>query len=191
MTNKTHQWYALHTKPKAEYKVASALKQSGFEVFLPEIVSKQNDKMVKAPFFPCYLFMAGNLNEVRASVWKWIPGLRYIVTSGSQPVRLPADVIQIIKTRLDGLNAKVENSPASGCFEPGDTVRITSGPLSDMVAVFDGPTEPSRRVHVLLKVLDFQRRIQLNATDIEKVTEPTTNQKRLRRTRGRGRRIKH
>ena len=105
LTNKTHQWYALHTKPKAEYKVASALKQSGFEIYLPEITKTEKDKTIMAPFFPCYLFMAANLDEVSSSTWRWIPGLRYIVNNGSQPVRLPADVIRLIKTRLENLNA--------------------------------------------------------------------------------------
>ncbi len=193
MTNNTHRWYALHTKPKAEYKVANVLEQSGFEIFLPEITTKENNKTITAPFFPCYLFMAANLDEVSSSTWRWIPGLRHIVTNGSQPVHLPADVIRLIKTRLETINVLTQNDPQDGHnFEPGDTVRITHGPLRDMVAVFEGPTRPNRRVHVLLQVLDYHRRVQLNATDLEKVTEGMAKpQKRPRRTRGRGRRIRH
>lgn len=193
MTNNTHQWYALHTKPKAEYKVASALKESGFEIFLPELIQKQNSKTSSAPFFPCYLFMAANLHEVSASTWRWIPGLRQIVTSGSQPLPLPADVIRLIQTRLETLNKQAANETLAGHgFQPGDSVRITHGPLRDMVAVFDGPTQPSRRVHVLLQVLDYHRRVQLDVTDLEKLAEPVPQPaKRPRRTRGRGRRIRH
>jgi transcription antitermination factor NusG len=193
MTNNTHQWYALHTKAKAEYKVAAALEQSGFEIFLPEITTQENSKTITVPFFPCYLFMAANLDEVRASTWRWIPGLRHIVTSGSQPVHLPADVIRLIKTRLQELSAQTPaEAQADHGFQPGDTVRITHGPLRDMVAIFEGPTRPSRRVHVLLQVLDYHRRIQLQATDLEKVAEVAAKpHKRPRRTRGRGRRIRH
>lgn len=193
MTNNTHQWYALHTKPKAEYKVAAALEQSGFEIFLPEITTQENNQTITAPFFPGYLFMAANFDEVPASTWRWIPGLCHIVTSGSQPAHLPADVIWLIKTRLQELNGQASaGAQADHSFQPGDTVRITQGPLRDMVAVFEGPTRPSRRVHVLLQVLDYHRRVQLQATDLEKVAEAAAKpQKRPRRTRGRGRRIRH
>lgn len=193
MTEKTHQWYALHTKAKAEYRVASALEQTGFEIFLPEITTIENTKAVKRPFFPCYLFMRANLNEVRASIWHQIPGLRFIVTNGYDPVHLPHSVIQFIQAKLEKLNSLAHKSPqANYYFQPGEPVRITSGPLSDMVAVFEGPTRPSQRVHVLLQVLNYQRRIQLDAANLEKVGEPTHKpSKRPRRTRGRGRRIKH
>ena len=102
-------------------------------------------------------------------------------------------MIRLIKNQLDSLNSQAHSQrSAETYFEPGDSVRITHGPLRDMVAVFEGPTRPSRRVHVLLQVLDYQRRIQLSANDLEKITDPTHQpRKRPRRTRGRGRRIKH
>ncbi len=194
MTNQKHQWYTLYTKPHAEYKVASALEQTGLEIFLPEIHKRKKGEILKTPFFPCYLFMAANMNSMISSVWKWTPGLRYMVTIGSQPVHLPSEVIRLIKTKLEELNAKVGNSYAADAdlFTKGDQVRIINGPLRDMVGIFEGPTQPSKRVRVLLTVLEYQRRIQLNATDIEKVLDPIQgSKKRRRRTRGRGRRIKH
>lgn len=193
MANQKHQWYTLYTKPHAEYKVASALEQSGLEIFLPEIHKREKDKILKTPFFPCYLFMAANMNRMSSSVWKWTPGLRYIVTNGSQPIHLSPEVIRLIKAKLEEHNAKVERSYGAdnNLFIPGDQVRITDGPLRDMVAIFEGPTKPSKRVRVLLSILEQQRRIQLNATDIEKISEPIQDSKKRRRTRGRGRRIKH
>lgn len=192
MTNQTQQWYTLYTKPKAEYKVATALEQAGLEIFLPEIYTGKKDKTIKTPFFPCYLFMAANLDEVNSSVWKWTPGLRYIVTNDSQPVHLPPEVIRLIRAKLVELNSKVENSSTAfeNFFKPGDSVRITNGPLSDMAAIFEGPTKPGRRVHVLLTILEHQRRVRLSAVDIEKISEPIQSpKKRQRRTRGHGRRI--
>lgn len=193
MTQQAHQWYALHTKPKAEYKVAFALEQSGLDVFLPEIYTRKKDEKIKTPFFPCYLFMAANLDQLSSS-WKWTPGLRYIVTCDKQPLPLPPQVIQLIKSKLDELNTNFDRAIETGnnFFKPGDPVRITNGPLSDMIAIFEGPTKPSNRVHVLLKILDYQRRVRLNVADIEKVASQNQNTaKRRRRTRGRGRFIKY
>lgn len=184
-------WYALYTKPKAEYKVATALEQAGIEVFLPEIQTKEEPQMVMEPFFPCYLFMSANLQRLDTSVWKWMPGLRHIVAYGDQPIHLSPEIIRLIRSKIVQLNTKLSDSPAPK-FEPGDSVRIMHGPLQDMEAIFEGPTTPSKRVHVLLTILEQQRRIRVNAADIEKVSNPIQSPvKRRRRTRGRGRRIKH
>lgn len=189
MIKKVNQWYTLHTKPKCEFKVARVLEEAKVEVFLPELYTQQNNQVVKSPFFPCYLFMATDLNEVSSSVWQWTPGLRYIVTCGAQPVGLSADVIRLIQLKVQELNQKRTTATATtSAFAPGDTVRITNGPLKEMLAVFDGPTKPSRRVHVLLQLLDYQRRIQLDTVDIEKVSDcHQGSNRRPRRTRGQGR----
>lgn len=65
--------------------------------------------------------------------------------------------------------------------------------FQDMLAIFEGPTTPSQRVQLLLKVLGGSR-MQVDVTALEKAP-PDENQapppqKRSRRTRGRGRRIK-
>ncbi|MCP4417275.1 MAG: hypothetical protein GY805_11680 [Chloroflexi bacterium] len=183
------QWYALYTKPKAEYKVATALEQAGVEVFLPEIYIKEKQKAAMIPFFPCYLFISANLQELHVSVWKWTPGLRHIVAYGDQPIRLSPDIIRLIRSKIDQLNTKMSDSPTLK-FEPGDAVRIMHDSLQDMEAIFEGPTTPSKRVYVLLTILERQYRIRVNAADIEKVSDPMRPpMKKRRRTRGRGRRI--
>ena len=56
-------WYALHSKPNAEYQVAMILTQQGIETYLPEIeVAKKQRAYHKKPFFPCYLFCRVDLN---------------------------------------------------------------------------------------------------------------------------------
>ncbi len=187
MMENVNQWYTLHTKPKCEFQVARVLEGADLEVFLPELHTQLNNKVIKIPFFPCYLFMATNLNEVSTSVWQWTPGLRYIVTCGARPVCLPPDIIQLIRAKVQELNKKQINA-ASTTFAPGDTVRITNGPLKEMLAVFERPAKASRRVHVLLQLLDDQKRVQLDAADIEKVSDwDQGSNRRPRRTRGRGR----
>lgn len=189
MIEQQNQWYTLHTKPKYEFKVAHTLAEVGLEVFLPEIHAHQNNQLVKTPFFPCYLFMAADLNQVKASAWQWVPGMRYIVAYGTEPICIPTDVIQFIKVNVQKLNNKQSLLAANvTAFMPGDTVRIIDGPLKEMIGIFEGPTRPSRRVHVLLQLVDHQRRVQLNAADIEKVSDMYQgSNRRKRRTRGRGR----
>jgi transcriptional antiterminator RfaH len=186
------QWYTLHTKPNAEYQVATTLQQRGLQIYLPELkTAKPNKEWIKKPFFPCYLFIKVDFQIVGFSSVQWTPGLRRVVAFDHQPVPLPDEVIQLIRRRLGEIEAG--GGLPLHSFEPGDTVRITAGPFRDMMAIFDRPTSSRERVQVLLHILGQASRVQVAATDLEKasgqVDLPPPVTKRPRRTRGRGRRI--
>jgi transcriptional antiterminator RfaH len=144
----TKRWYTLYTKPNAEYQVANALQQRGVRTYLPEIeLAKPQKGRKKKPFFPCYLFIKVDFESIGLGAVQWTPGLRRIVAFGDQPTPLPDDMIYLIRRRLGEIEA-AGGWPAHP-FRPGDTVRITEGPLRNMVAIFEGPTTPSQRVKVL------------------------------------------
>jgi transcriptional antiterminator RfaH len=163
------QWYTLHTKPYAEYYVTAVLQQRGIETYLPEIESpKAPGERKKRPFFPCYLFIKVDFEAVGMSCVQWTLGLRRIVAFDDRPVPLPDEVIELIRCRLGEIQA-AGGWPAHS-FKPGDTVCITDGPFRDMLAIFDGPTTPARRVQVLLEILGRVSRMQIDVTDLEKVS---------------------
>jgi transcriptional antiterminator RfaH len=185
-------WYTLYSKPNAEYQVARALSRRGIETYVPELAAaKGGHGPTQKPFFPCYLFMRINLEQVGLSQIEWTPGLRRIVAFGERPCPLPDRVIELIRCRLEGIKA-AGGWPAPR-FEPGERVRITDGPFKDLLAILEGPCTPARRVQVLLTFLGQVSRAHVAVEDLEKAPEGTepTAPKRLRRTRGRGRRIKH
>lgn len=185
------QWYTLHTKPNAEYQVASTLQQSEIEIYLPEIkVVKMGQQGQKKPFFPCYLFMNADIATGGLSFVQWTPGLRHIVAFDNRPVPLADEVIDLIRSNLREIEAH------EGCsvhnFKPGEMVRIIAGPFQDMKAIFEGPTTPNKRVQVLLTFLGHASRMQVDVTDLEKAppAAEVPIPQRLRRTRGQGRYIK-
>jgi transcriptional antiterminator RfaH len=185
------QWYTLYTKPNAEYQVATALHKRGIQTYLPQVESPRDRKgRERRPFFPCYLFTRLDLEAVGLSKLQWTPGLRRIVALGDQPVPLPDEVIDLIQLRLDGLNS---GDWPTHTYQPGDRLRITDGPLQGLLAIFEGPTTPAKRVRVLLTILGNANRTWVPATDLEKVQPEAKNPapKRSRRTRGRGRRVKN
>jgi len=184
-------WYTLYTKPNAEYQVAAILRRRGIQTFLPEIESPhRRPKRRRRPFFPCYLFIRVDFERVGLSHVQWTPGLRRVVAFDDRPAPLPDTAIDLIQRKLEGLNA-AGGLPAH-TFQPGDTVRVTDGPLQGMLAIFEGPSTPSERVRVLLTFLGHARRAHVSAADLEKA--PSESQlpapQRPRRTRGRGRRIR-
>lgn len=185
------QWYTLYTKPNAEYQVAATLQRRKLQVYLPEIeVPKARTDRKRKPFFPSYLFVNVDLEAVGLSNLQWIPGLRRIVAFKDRPVPVPGEIIDLIRYNLGEIVAA--GGRLTHSFQPGDSVRFVDGPFRDLLATFDGPTTPARRVQVLLEILGASR-VQVDVADLEKASsgseEPAP--RRPRRTRGRGRRISH
>ena len=191
------QWYTLHTKPNAEQWVATALRERGLQIYLPQIAGfKSPQQSVKKPFFPCYLFAKIDLNIIGAPQLQWTPGLRRVVAFDNRPIPLADEVIELIQVKLGEIEASA-NGPAHN-FKPGEAVQIITGPFKDMLAIFEGPATPSQRVQVLLTILGHASRMQVDVTEIKEASPaeaPSATEasepKRPRRTRGRGRYIKN
>jgi transcriptional antiterminator RfaH len=182
-------WYVLHSKPNAEYQVANALKGRGIQTYLPEIEApKARLGRKRQPFFPCYLFVRVDLEAVGLSQVQWTPGLRRIVAFGDRPTSVADEVIDLIQRRLGEMEAS--GGLTGHTFMPGDTVRITDGPMQGMLAVFERPTTPSERVQVLLTFLGQANRARVPVTDLEKVTPETNSPASGSSERRRGRRIR-
>ena len=183
-------WYCLHTKPNSEYVVANLLEQRGITVYLPRVSTPETEHgRQSSPFFPCYLFANIDFQVVDFSSVQWTPGLRRFVAFMGQPVPVPAALIDKIRYAEDKYDATRANMRHN--FEPGETVRVTAGPLQDMFGLFEGPTTPSKRVEILLDIVGRLTRTQIDVTDLEKMSavDGKSSTKRPRRTRGRGRRI--
>lgn len=186
------QWYTLHTKPNNEHQVETALRERGFQTYLPQITfPRPLRRSTEEPLFPCYLFIKVDLGTVALSEVQSTPGLRRIVGFDGHLVSLTDEVIDMIRRRLNKCTTASANRVHT--FKQGDTVRITYGPFQDMLAVFDGPAMPAERVQVLLDILGRASRVQVAVTGLEAVVaeaeEPGS--KRPRRTRGGGRRINY
>lgn len=159
-------------------------------MYYPEQTNKNaNGQTKKTAFFPGYLFVSLDLGTVSPSLWRWVPGLRYVVSYGDQPVPVPDEVIKLIAHNL--VEAELLASTFHWQFEPGDMVRIKNGPFENMLAIFEGPTKPAARVQVLLSTLNRSVRVRVEANNLEKASAHVVESvaKRPRRTRGRGRPI--
>lgn len=184
-------WYTLYTKPNSEYRVQTALHERGIDTYLPEIrATNKKNKHAREPFFPCYLFMNVNLEAIGYSKWQWVPGLRHIVEFGGQPIPLSENTINALRVKVDNMGDY--GSQPLNHFHPGENVRITQGPLRDMIAIFDGPTTPGQRVQVLFTLLGSVKTVNIDPSHLEKFpsSSQVTVSKKPRRTRGRGRYIK-
>lgn len=163
-------WYALRVKPHKERAVNKRLQEQEVEIFYPEVrVNPKNPRAAKKkPYFPGYMFLRADLDDVGANTLNWMPGTLGLVTFGDIPAVVPDNLVHELRTRLAEIEA------AGGLklkgLEPGDRVRIVSGPFEGYEAIFDTTLPGKERVQVLLAFLSSHPQpIKLDAEDIEKV----------------------
>lgn len=164
----TAAWYVLQSKSHKENQVYSYLRSQGHEVFYPTLTTrsaKRPGTRVR-PYFPRYMFVHADLEEVGISCLKWLPGAIGIVQFDGVAASVPESFIYHLKRRLDEIEA------AGGLtfdgLKPGDPIRITAGPFAGYEAIFDSRLSGEERVLVLFEMLGRLVRVQLSASAIEK-----------------------
>ena len=161
-------WYVIQTKPKKEEEAKSYLSTAGVEMFSPliETVALKNKGMIKEvkPLFPGYIFGRFDLDKNYPLV-RWARGVKYILGFGGYPTPISEEVVRTIKERTDPQGiVRVEHH-----FEPNDVVRIKTGPLKDLLGVFERWLSDSERVRILLRLIGYQPAVEIHCSMIEKV----------------------
>lgn len=104
------------------------------------------------PYFPGYMFICADLEQLGISYFQWMPHTRGLVQFGGEPAIVPEHLIAEIRARV------IEIAEAGGevfdGLKPGDLVRITNGPFSGYEAIFDARLPGTERVRVLLQFLN-------------------------------------
>ncbi len=157
-----NRWYVAQTHPKAEAKALRHLRRQGFGIYFPHYLKRRRHarrtENVPAPLFPGYLFVSIDLARSRWRCIRSTFGVRRLVCNGDQPAPVPEGVVEHIRRREDEVGMIALKEPAP--FSRGDVVRVTQGPLSEQVGLFECATD-DERVVVLLGLLGRSVRIQL------------------------------
>jgi transcriptional antiterminator RfaH len=164
-------WYTVQTKPRAEHQVRAALAGKGLSVYLPLVKVERVNPRARpvAPLFPNYLFVQADLDAVGPSAINWVPGVVRLVSFGGEPVSVPDAVIEHIRRRSTELEKSGEFG--LGPFRHGDQVRITTGPLRDLDAVFDQKLTARGRARVLLEFLGRLTSTEVDLDALEKLDQ--------------------
>lgn len=169
-------WYALYTKPRKEHQVNAYLQGQGVVTYLPSLPRKtrRRDRTERVAYFPCYMFARLDFDTTARSAVAWMPGVRRIVGGGEQPAPVPDEMVDLIRERLAEKEKASEQKTSYGDFRQGDRVRIVSGPLHDLDAVFDRAASAAERVRVLLEVMGRMTSVEVDVADIKKTYTPKT-----------------
>ena len=161
-------WYVIQTKPKKEEEAVSYLSTRGVEIFNPlmETFALRNGKMNKElkPLFSGYIFGKFNL-EKNYPLVRWGRGVKKVLGFGGYPTSISEEIVEIIKERTDteGIVRVKQN------FRANDVIRIKTGPLKDLLAIFERWVSDSERVRILLNLIGYQPAVEIHYSMIEKV----------------------
>lgn len=159
-------WYVVNTKPRQECLAEVNLKRLGLETFLPQLkenrVIRKKQTTVVAPLFPGYFFARFNINSHYRAV-HFAHGVRNVITYGAVPAEIDETLIMMIRSRMKHDYLVIQ--PSS--FNPGQIVRIQSGPFEGLEAVFEREMTAKHRVVLLLKTLLCQHKIIIDRECIQ------------------------
>jgi transcriptional antiterminator RfaH len=161
-------WYVINTRPNKEGSVLELLLIKNIDYFCPMIQAQQAEG--RAPklkyYFPGYIFIHVNDTELQSSHLRWIPGSKKLVSYGEEPIDVPTAVIQAIKEQVEEINAhgglKVKD------YQPGDKLKIISGPFQGFEAVFDSNITGKQRMKVLINMLISRKMsVEISVHDVD------------------------
>jgi transcriptional antiterminator RfaH len=162
-------WYVVRTKAGDEQRANKNLLNQEIETFLPIFKDQhyRNGKIVQTvkPLFPNYLFAKLDLN-VNYTKAKWTRGVSRILGNREGPIPISETVVQMIQRRV-GKDDLIELEKE---IKAGDLVQITSGPLKDLIGVFQKKMSGKDRVKILLNLIGVDVPVQISKWQIHKVT---------------------
>lgn len=166
-------WYTIHSHPHKEDLLWQQALSRGVEVFYPRIrvypVNPRSRKIV--PYFPGYLFVYSNLEEIGLSFFQWMPYATGLVSFGGEPAVVPENLIHALKQRM--VQIEENGGELFDSLRPGDLVTISAGPFAGYEAIFDLRLPGSERVRVLLQMLNRRLLpVEIDAGQVEKKRKP-------------------
>lgn len=146
-------WYVVETRPRSEPQAVMHLERQGFRAlwlrFRKTRRHARRIDQVLAPLFPNYLFVQFDRSCDNWTAINGTIGVRRLVGASAQgPQAMPSEAIACLLTRCD--NGVMHSlMPA---IEPGQRVRLVSGPFADRLASVER-LDGHGRVRVLLDML--------------------------------------
>jgi transcription termination/antitermination protein NusG len=172
------QWYVVNTysghenkvKANLEHRIVSMSQQACFRrVVVPteQVVETKDGQKVQTEkrVLPGYVLVNMQLTDDSWSVVKNTPGVTGFVGSGNKPVPLSKpEVDRILHT-----HTTAERPRALAQFELGESVKVTSGPLSDFDGEIVDVNSDQQKLKVLVNIFERQVPVELSFDQVKKI----------------------
>jgi transcription antitermination factor NusG len=160
-------WYALYTSANHEKKVAAELGRRSMESFLPlySSVRRWKDRRVQLqlPLFPGYVFVHLALTDRFRALQ--VPGVAKLVGFGGQPVALPDEQVEALRSGLNG-QSRAEPHPY---LIVGRRIRVLRGPFQGVEGIL-ARKKGVFRVVLSLELIMRSIAVEVDAADVEPVS---------------------
>jgi transcription termination/antitermination protein NusG len=173
------QWYVINTysghenkvKANLEHRIDSMNQRVRFRrVVVPteQVIETKDGQKVQAEkrVLPGYVLVNMDLNDDAWTVVKNTPGVTGFVGAGSKPVPLSQnEVDRILHTGAatgERLRTRVE-------FSLGESVKVTSGPLSDFDGEIVEVNPDAQKLKVLVDIFERQVPVELGFDQVKKI----------------------
>jgi transcription elongation factor/antiterminator RfaH len=157
-------WTVAQCETQREHVAAQFLAQSGFETYLPKILSKHGARERAVPLFPSYLFV-----EITQHWWsvRWTIGVsKLLMMADDQPAVVQVAVIRAIRQR-EGDDGLVKLPKPRGLTR-GDRVRILRGGFEGRLGIYQSHSG-AERSRILLDLLGRKVPTVLKTSDMAMV----------------------
>jgi transcriptional antiterminator RfaH len=116
------------------------------------------------PLFPGYIFGKFDLEQSYPLV-RWAKGVKKVLGFGEYPTPISEQAVEIIREKAD-----TQGIVRLKChFQANDVIRIKTGPLKDLLGIFERWISDSERVKILLNLMGYQPAVEIHYSMIEKV----------------------
>ena len=173
------QWYVINTysghenkvKTNLEHRIVSMNQQARFRrVVVPteQIIETKDGQKVQTErrVLPGYVLVNMDLNDDAWSVVKNTPGVTGFVGAGSKPV--PLSTAESDKIRHQGQSGAA--APRTQVqFTVGESVKVTSGPLSDFDGEIVEVNPEQQKLKVLVDIFERQVPVELSFDQVKKI----------------------
>jgi transcriptional antiterminator NusG len=172
-------WYVVNTysghenkvKANLEHRIESMGQRARFRrVVVPteQVVETKDGQKVHTErrVLPGYVLVNMDLNDEAWTVVKNTPGVTGFVGSGNKPVPLSQGEVDRI---LHTTSVSSERPRAVAEFELGESVKVTSGPLSDFDGEIVDVNPDQQKLKVLVNIFERQVPVELSFDQVKKI----------------------
>jgi transcriptional antiterminator RfaH len=145
-------WYLISCKSRKEQWVCQQLAGRIQEAFSPLLRTRPavgaGATTTLQPLFPGYIFAAFDLVVSYFAVMH-TPGVRGLVSAGTEPLAVTPETIAELKLRCPGGIVEIQRP----ILQQGQRVEIVRGPMQGLSGIFDRYLSANQRVIILLETI--------------------------------------
>ncbi len=173
-------WYVINTysghenkvKANLEHRIVSMNQQPFFRrVVVPteQVIETKDGQKVQTEkrVLPGYVLVNMNMTDDAWTVVKGTPGVTGFVGAGTKPV--PLSQPEVDRILHHGAPAGAQAQKAQVEFSLGESVKVTSGPLSDFDGAIVDVNPDAQKLKVLVDIFERQVPVELSFDQVKKI----------------------